>query len=440
MSRNKTVAIALDSEFLKTRGHVFASSVAFVPFSSRPVVLEQRQHFVNVRAATGDSSPPCALSGQRAQRRVTVFGTPIILSLNPTEVMSRADVLPCGHCLEPLLRTEFVSGETLRAIQQRHAKPVAEVPPEKNGGTSKTLTGSCAAHGEFDLLCPYSIPNIRCVDKTWLRALHAAPVGSNDFREAAVRLNYLRSYGRGRRKERSVSFLLRQYPELLQDVLRESFATAEAWCDWLKMCGDIVEKELHRVTSEHRQLSSSSSSIWPPSAITPHGAEDNAVQLKICENLEEFSRELNSLWCSLMRLGARACDSGAKFYAYGNIDAKAIQNTLRWASKQPHGSEKAFLMESEGEELAAQSPPLLRERLSSPFGAKVLDITRHPLFAASGFRASPDSIPALGNALKKAAAVDDVAARLRAKSDHHNPVWDAKALACIGTACGIGLG
>ncbi|ESL09355.1 hypothetical protein TRSC58_02924 [Trypanosoma rangeli SC58] len=417
MHRSKPAAIALDSEFLKSHGRVLTRAVAFVPFSFTKEAAYELQ--ADARAAVPRapllSSPhPPPRPTQQTLRRSTVFGVPIILSLIPAEVMRRADVLPCGHSLEAELRTTLAHGERLRTIQERHERSSAEAVS--------------AMAGAFNSVCPYSIPNIRRGDASWFGALYSAAVHSTDFREAARRLDHLKAYGRGRRQERSLSFLLRQHPALLQEVLRESFSSADAWCAWLKMCGDLVERELNHVAEEYRHLSAPPTSPFTPSVVMESDPGRGGVQYKECGSLEELSYELNRLWCSLRRRGDGGGDM--KFYAYGDMDAKAIQNTLRLGCCM-QGSARSAL------------PPLRHDAgqlLASPYEAKVVDVTRHTLFAASGFRASPGTIPRLGDALEKAAAVDGAAAHLRAHSDPHNPVWDSKALACVTVASGIFLG
>ncbi|RNE96834.1 hypothetical protein TraAM80_09605 [Trypanosoma rangeli] len=426
MHRSKPVAIALDSEFLKSHGRVLTRAVAFVPFSFTKDAAYESQ--ADARAAVPRApllSSPQPPPGPRQQtlRRSTIFGIPIILSLIPAEVMRRADVLPCGHSLEAELRTALAHGERLRTIQERHERSSAEAVSEMAGA--------------FNSFCPYSIPNIRRGDVSWFEALYSAAVHSADFREAARRLDHLKAYGKGRRQERSLSFLLRQHPTLLQEVLRESFSSADAWCAWLKMCGDLVERELHRVAEECRHLSAPPASPFTPSVEMESDPSRGGVQYKECGSLEELSYELSRLWCSLRRRGGGGGDM--KFYAYGDMDAKAIQNTLRLGCCMQTRCSAPALQRG-----PPSAPPPLRHNagqlLASPYEARVVDVTRHTLFAASGFRVSPRTIPRLGDALEKAAAVDGAAARLRSQSDPHNPVWDAKALACVTVASGICLG
>ncbi|RNE99482.1 uncharacterized protein Tco025E_09037 [Trypanosoma conorhini] len=420
MQRSKPVVFALDTEFLKTHGHVLTRAVAFVPFSSTSGAAHEPQadaRAVATRAPLPSASPPSpSMLRRQTLRRSTVFGVPIILSLTPAEVMRRADVLPCGHSLAVELRTALAHGERLRAIQERHTRPDAEAALGTATGVTRTALGAArVSPTAFNSLCPYSIPNIRRADVSWFEALYSAAVHSTDFREATRRLAHLKAYGKGRRQERSLSFLLRQHPALLQDVLRESFSSAEAWCAWLRMCGDLVERELHRVAEEYRRSSASTASLFAPAMAMEGGREPGAVLYKECASAEELSLELSRLWRSLLRHGG-----GTKLYTYGDMDARAIQDTLRLGCCVP------------------ARPSLDADQLlASPYEAKVVDVTRHTLFAASGFRASPRVIPRLGDALEKAAAIDEAAARLLAQSDPHNPVWDAKALACIAVASGI---
>ncbi|EAN82963.1 hypothetical protein TcCL_ESM09546 [Trypanosoma cruzi] len=465
MHRGKPVVIALDSEFLKTHGHVLTRAVAFVPFSARKGTSGSEHQFDGSVVATSTSlhsslSPSLPVPKRQAFRRATVFGVPIILNLDPVEVMRRADVLPCGHSLALELRTGLVSGERLRTLQERHARSDSKAflrrteEATTTTTTTTTFSGNRAWHLEFNSLCPYSIPNIRRADHSWFKAIYSASVHSSEFRGAAMCLDHLKTYGKGRRQERSLSFLLRHHPTLLQEILRVSFSSAEAWCAWLVMCGDLVEKELRQLAEKYRQMSSSP---FTPSILMEYDPSYKGVQYKECGNMEEFSYELSRLWYILLRHGGEV---GTKLYTYGDMDAKAIQNTLRLSCcmktrysprasqsarlcsppSQLTGADEASNNKSDSQHVLNPLQPESGQLLTSPYEAKVVDVTRHTLFAASGFRTSPRVIPPLGDALEKAAIVDEAAVRLRSQSDPHNPVWDAKALACITVACGICLG
>ncbi|KAH9586237.1 hypothetical protein LSM04_001866 [Trypanosoma melophagium] len=428
------MAIALDSEFLKTHGIVLARSVAFVPF-----------FFVREAMRTLKQE-------QETLRCKTNFGTSFILSLTPTEVMRRADLLPCGHSLNSVLQSSLVNGEKLRNIQEKYIQSKSKITT-KNFEKEYSEINNYSLLNDFDSLCPHSIPNIRRLDKAWLEAVYVASVRSPEFRDAVIHLNHLRAYGKGRRRQRSLPFLLRYHPELLQDILRSSFPTANAWCSWLSMCGDLVEAELQRLADEHRQLSD----VYAFEKVegkTDCNKKGNSLKYQECNTLEEFSYELNKAWCSLM---ASVSGGSNKFYCYGDGDLKAIQNTLRLSCKM---LEQYSSPKSKSTQLVNTKPfnhhhqNSVEENgcvgnfvgsgaaagglLTSPYQARPLDATRHPLFAAAGFRTSPKAIPALTDALRKAALSDEAAARLLEENAPHNPVWDAKALACVCASCGIG--
>ncbi|KAF8297347.1 hypothetical protein TcBrA4_0068690 [Trypanosoma cruzi] len=146
------------------------------------------------------------------------------------------------------------AGATCTIRQQSFLKRTEEAT--KTTATT-TFSGNRTWHLEFNSLCPYSIPNIRRADHSWFKAIYSASVHSSEFRGAAMCLDHLKAYGKGRRQERSLSFLLRHHPTLLQEILRVSFSSAEAWCTWLVMCGDLVEKELRQLAEKYRQMSSS---------------------------------------------------------------------------------------------------------------------------------------------------------------------------------------
>ncbi|ORC84286.1 uncharacterized protein TM35_000461050 [Trypanosoma theileri] len=435
------MAIALDSEFLKTHGVVLTRSVAFVPFSF-------------VRETTGISQQK-----QQIPKCKTSFGNPFVLSISPKEVMCRADLLPCGHSLNSIVQSSVVSGEKLKNIQEEYKQLKSKTTTESFEEKEYTENNNYSSLTDFDSLCPHSIPNIRRLDKAWVESVYMAPVNSLEFRDAAMQLNHLRAYGKGRRRQRALPFLLRYHPKLLQDILRSSFPSANAWCSWLTMCGDLVERELQKLGDEHRQLSDVCTFENSQGKLDDK-KKGNFPQYKECNTLEEFSYELNRTWSSLM---VSVSSGGSKFYCYGDGDLKAIQNTLQLSCKmlERHSSSitkktqsvntKTFNHQQNGFEEGedGKKEVLLGSGagcgtvdtgrlLTSPHQARPLDATRHPLFAAAGFRTSPGAIPALTEALKKAALADETAVRLLKENAPHNPVWDARALACVCASCGIG--
>ncbi|KAG8340971.1 hypothetical protein ERJ75_001667800 [Trypanosoma vivax] len=412
MRNRSTVPIALDCEFIKTKRRVLVGAVAFVPFFAGSVL-----------------SGGC---------RATEFSQPVVLTLEPGEAMRHADVLPCGHCLQPLMQN-CNKADHPAALRKRRENTVSTPDMAK-----------CLPRDGITLLevmCPHSIPNIRRTNEAWMRALHVAPVNSTEFQEAVNGMENLRSYGKGRRKQWALSFMAWRHPQLLQDVLRKSFCSADSWCAWLHACADETERELRRLV-EHYKITSSS---WPPVAAVSEGEGSDpggkAVMHMECKSLEELSRELSRAWRFLTDTFGKKWGS-TKFYAYGNADAKAIRssmelceqpfsrNTINTPSALPGSSpEPPCTHNSERHRHSAAQP----EGFSfSPKQAKVLDVTHHPLFAASGFCVSPACSPPLTEALRKAATVDATARELLASMRPHDPLWDAKALACISVVCGIG--
>ncbi|KAF8297343.1 hypothetical protein TcBrA4_0068770 [Trypanosoma cruzi] len=174
--------------------------------------------------------------------------------------------------------------------------------------------------------------------------------------------------------------------------------------------------------------------------------------------MEDLSYELSRLWHILLRHGGEV---GTKLYTYGDMDAKAIQNTLRlsccmktrysprasqsaWLRSPPSqliGADEASNNKSDSQHVLTPLQPESGQLLTSPYEAKVVDVTRHTTFCrVRGFAHRQESFHRWVMPLEKAAIVDEAAVRLRSQSDPHNPVWDAKALACITVACGICLG
>lgn len=447
--------VALDLEFVKRAGHPYARSAAFVPF------VPQR--------------PPSGGGGGRAT--LTVFHEPpTVLALSVPTIMASAEVLPCGHCLAERVRSGVVAGDALEAIRapfvlsveqewqafrqkgtgRREAREAerllakaqstkeGEEEPQQRPATGggppsraevlekarlqKTLALVSHVKG-FD---PFSIPNTRVVPCDALRALYAAPPGSPDYTTAYERLQPLRAYGNGKGPLKAPLTLARHHPALLQAMLRASFASADAWVDWLSGCAACAEQELELVSSRHRSSGS--------------GSGSQGLRFVELETPEELSRALNTFWAGLLYDSASTSKAprGGRFsslrvMAYGNADSGVLHTTL-------YSSCREFTQEGRSAR-AAQAGGWIRgegvasvptQRLLSPFQAKVFDVTSHALFAASGFKgAEGKKPPSLSAALHIAASRDATAAALEADARPHDPLWDAQALACICVVSGI---
>lgn len=442
--------VALDVEFVKCRGRHFVRSAAFVPFGR-----------VGVAGAY----------------RTCLDELPRVISMDNAAVMRDADVLPCGDVLLPSLSALMVGGAALddikstfqadarqafdsyRATHRDHRERLrndkktlmqravstsstndAAVPIEDDAEeeecllstTSASTLGALSAEEvyqrrhlqmrlaiteNFDLLDPYGIPNVQRLNRTSLRHLYCCRPDSAAFAVAAQHVMPLRAYGRGRGRHKSLAFLARYHPTFLQAVLHASFPSAESWVDFLEACAEVSSKELAAVADHHR-------SILPD------------THLRRSANLEALSMDLNSCWSYWLHYAA-AC----KFFVYGNADAKVIHTTLHHSCSQVMRATFSERAIQAGGAAAGKPRGSIRgvpkDGLLSPYQAKVTDVTGHTLFRASGFMRSDRKVPNLLEALQKVVGRDVSAAGLWAEQRFHDPLWDARALACVCVGTGL---
>ncbi|KPA84999.1 hypothetical protein ABB37_01432 [Leptomonas pyrrhocoris] len=533
-------AYALDLEFVKCKGSVYARSAAFVPFrrittaqatagSESAVQTNATQQ--NKGGGTADDAPT---------RLTELLDKPIVLELKPDVTLSLAESLPCGHLLREMIDVRFAPTPALTAVvrefhetarnelsahrdllktqrkQKKDEKIEREREEERAGGAAgdapdcssgtvdtddfinveedhdasllssptafssssslKTtrLTSSAEAMASRSLqmrdglthnfrgLDPYGIPNVRIFEREALKTLYAAPVESRDFKAAAKQLRCLLHAGRGKNGYKPLAFCTRTYPEFLQKVLQAVFESPSAWYEWLTACYTRVEEDLRGVR-EARGAVGTGESITTP--IT------QAAVFVECNTLEELATRMNLVWGGLLREGevrgggdredsTRGEGSGTappKVFVYGNADLRVIHNTLGLSKSVPplnlhlsvrgskvrrfltHRSSKSPTSSSSSSAEAGktdESTPNSDVQLISPYEARVVDITKHPLFTASGFALSSNKTPSLSVALEKAAVRDATAAALHGAPRQHDALWDAQALACLCSVSG----
>ncbi|CAJ1991910.1 hypothetical protein conserved [Leishmania donovani] len=331
----------------------------------------------------------------------------------------------------------------------------------------------------FKGLDPFGIPNIHRFNREALELLYAAPVESPDFAAASQHIGGLRAYSKGRQGYKSLAYLSRHHPQLLQALLRRSFERPSAWYSWLADCASSVEANLIEVRNAHRD--GTHASAWRDVARSTGGAAVDADRVQAASALvlassslnfqesltmQDLAKQINLLWRGLVHApespysggeGASLC-SRAKVYVYGSSDASVLHRTLglaftgtplpchlsergRRAGSRYAGSKQlpdvAAAAHAAALSSAHRTPPRPLRLLSSPLEAVIVDATRHPLFTAAGFAPSPKQPPSLMTALEKAANSDATAAELLSAPQWHDPLWDAQALACVCACAGM---
>ncbi|GET91696.1 hypothetical protein, conserved [Leishmania tarentolae] len=321
-------------------------------------------------------------------------------------------------------------------------------------------------------LDPFGIPNIHRFNREALELLYTAAVESPDFVAASQHIGSLRAYGKGRQGYKSLAYLSHYHPQFLQSLLRRSFENPSAWCTWLAECASSVEANLIEVYSAHRYGSrlracGHAGYSTDDAAVNADYDQTASSPLHFQESLtmEDLAKQLDVLWRGLVRAPETPCRnesaspySRAKVYVYGSSDASVLHRTLGLAltntSLQCHLSERgprkdsrfagsrrlpdaAAAAHATASSAAHQRPSRPLGLLSAPLGAVIVDATRHPLFTAAGFAPSPKQPPSLMTALQKAAKTDGTAAELLSAPQWHDPLWDARALACVCTSAGM---
>ncbi|CCW60297.1 unnamed protein product [Phytomonas sp. EM1] len=286
----------------------------------------------------------------------------------------------------------------------------------------------------FELLDPYTIPNIYLLGEDPLKRLYTDPTNSSTFAEAVKYVSRIRAYGRGKGKHKALAFLFHYYPEFTQAVLRESFPNATDWCDFLRGCAELVKGELRCVedTYRRRKYPFTVSPLCIPTAVSA------PLYYNECASLEDFSAALNKAWSHFL-FQAKA----SKFYAYGSMDAKVLSTTLRLSCDEYRQMRRPRTKSSFSQTDISQStqttpmPYFRKDVLLSPFQAKLVDITKSTLFSGAGFIRVEKMIPGLPEALQRVASCDSTAKAVSSIQRPHDPLWDAQALACVCVGAGV---
>jgi hypothetical protein len=556
-------AYALDLEFVKFNNAAYARSAAFVPFRrvaaaagdalpqltelvERPVVLELSPE-VTLRLA---EPLPC---GHLLTSMVDALfaATPALCGVLQKYRTDAEDELHSYRSFRKALREMKKKKKNSKVVAEKDVGQAEDDPLEKvpESGAEMSAEDDEAERSEpsassFDAFCPsssapsrsvdltsaaeiivartfqmrvgivqnfkgidpYAIPNVRRFNKAALELLHAAPVGSHDFKRASEHLSPLRSVGRGKNGYKGLAFCTHTHPDFTQQVLRTVFDSPRAWYEWLTSCHDCVAEDLKRVRNAHRirshslgcrphaptrdssslrHGSSSSSSSLVDAVVTPY---KSTVEFRECDSLEDLAWQMNVVWAKVL------CEKGMmnttatqvnfssqdaqlllsapppKVFVYGSVDRSVIHRTLALSTPPvappwPRLSEHRFTTRRfrkgsrlrtvhAGDSSARHSSSLLSEvasatseregnelnnplQLVSPLEVRVVDLTQHPLFTASGFAMSPKKTPSLSRALEKAATRDATASVLHASQQQHDPLWDAQALACLCSTAGV---
>ncbi|CCW68434.1 unnamed protein product [Phytomonas sp. Hart1] len=410
--------------------------------------------------------------------------------------MRTAEVLPCGHRLYPHLQAHLPPAEVLaglksaflgeseaawegfcamrRALGARKGPGGCESPPmsgaiplddpdeaaeaadlaESDASRSdflpleagrralspaeialrRRLQIRAAIARHFEGFDPFSIPNVGVLGEDALRRLYTAPTDSSAFAEAVEAVSRIRAYGRGKGKQKALSFLWHYYPEFAQALLHASFASAGRWCEFLRDCAALVSDELESVEAVYR------AQRYPLtlSAGEPAPGRPTPLFYQACPSLEAFSEALNQTWARLLFRGG-----GGKFYTYGNVDAKVLATTLQLscATYQQKYRLRPESLSANGDHLRPAGPisipQLPTDVLLSPFQAKVLDLTKSSYFSGAGFIQVEKKIPGLSEVLERVASCDSTAKEVRSINRPHDPLWDAQALACVCVGAGV---
>lgn len=489
----RTHDFALDVEFLKTKGQDYARAVAFVPFSAasstthltefNPTAFEAGARLLALSTATvmqesealpaGHALLPllqthmvsgpqlesiCAVHEKEARKRMEEYTAARLLS---REQARRSATEASG---------ELAAVKTLAGTLSQHLRHQTASSPAEEGSPPSPSPRVAAAHRShsadqhrrayrqhqmrvgalphFETFDPYSFPNLSFYPDTTLRAIYEAEVSSSAFQEAAQCLVYkLRAYGKGRGRFKSIAFLLGLLPSFTQDVLRASFASSKEWLEFAALLRSTAEKEVNQLILTYRERAAtetrSNGSVVPP------------VSFHECVSLQELSLELSKAWASLLynhqqtsgsstgRDGRRG-DRRPKIFAYGSADNGVIKRTLALSCQKENLLSEGKRQKNEDEEKVSDSPshikswaslcplqPLRTDRLMTPHQARMIDITSHPLYAASGFLPPSRLKPSLLESLKICAARDATAAALLKSPQPHDPIWDAQALGCV---------
>lgn len=242
--------------------------------------------------------------------------------------------------------------------------------------------------------------------------------------------------------------------------------------------------------ADSQRLSSSRNSNAQVLTLPP----GQAVDYRECSSLEELATTVSVVWAALLREGSVPVEAGdgggggvaaaapPKVFVYGSADLSVIRRTLalapppvpplrlnfseraykvsRFLTRRPDAQPSAAAavapqgsasssadsgcsnsFSSSSASASCEDGPSLPQRssvhLMSPYEARVVDLSKHPLFTATGFASSPKKTPSLSAALEKAAARDATAATLHALQHQHDPLWDAQALACLCSTAGV---
>ncbi|KPI85878.1 hypothetical protein ABL78_5059 [Leptomonas seymouri] len=547
-------AYALDLEFVKCRGSIYARSAVFVPFSR--IAAGPR----------GDSGAPVTPAGQRNVEMLTRSGStpqltkllerPIVLELRPEVTLSLAEPLPCGHLLHEMIASRFVPTpaltevvkqfqceaerelesyrvmrKTLRKLRIQEMRvcgkvenivkmPTGDAPDSSSGAMEaerfvddgndsllpslsdcsslsssafrvapsavaaamRALQRRVGVVHNFRGLDPYAVPNVRVFDRHALELLHAAPVQSEEFKQASQHLRRLSHVGRGRNGYKPLTYCIRTHPEFMQKVLQTVFESPSAWYEWLTACYTRVEEDLRSVRAAHCAGAHGQVRLSDlPSCARSNGdcgyGDSNTlpatqmVDFLEFDALEDLATEMNRVWGKLLREGVRdankkqadaASPQPPKVFVYGSADLGVIRTTLalsrspatlkpkqperryktgRFSAKRPTESTAvvpgaSFSNPAQDAGEAGEKTPDIAVQLISPYEARVVDITKHPLFTAAGFTSSPQKALSLSAALEKATLRDATAAALYESQRQHDPLWDAQALACICSVAG----
>lgn len=475
---------AVDLEFLKTRGEHFARAVAFVPFQRNRSTDPSTSHRTNLMAApivlelqpsavmALSEALPCGhlLSSHIQQTVVRGEALEEIKRRYEAEAVAEWDAFKdlrrsaketrlngAAKHTNSLEKDLAVDGDGGSALPSPSPVDTAAVLTPVENLLKKTLQSRVSITRYFSHFDPYTVPSTRLLGREAAEQLYAADVNSRAFLEASRLLRPLRAYGRGRGGSKPIAYLSRYHPHFLQAVLHASFPSAALWTAWLQSCQTLVAEELRATHSLYQ------SSQYPK---LPQSAD--RLSFKACDSLEELSQELNHTWSRLLH-EVDGNSTSAKFYVYGSNDAAVIHRTLQLSCSTPaiagirfspralqagatsgssDSSKWSLTSNSESSSDSSSAPgvpsrskaaQLLKDvvqsvpttHLVSPYQAKVVDITTHPLFVAGGYANSQRKIPRLAAALAMAARGDATAVALETVDRPHDPLWDAQALACV---------